>query len=205
MAAFYQPPATYIPTYLHSYIPTQLHPYIPTYVHTYIPRSPLFVSRCCIDWERKKQAALMLKKPQHSFLPFAFPAFLSSSRLRLLTWWWWPVMSSPSRRRYVSQENHYECTLNIFECLKDVEQQVGFCHFWFRLDGFDGHPWTMNMMLPRNSMHAGREPGNDCLGAREAQGCIGMWDQDPGQKYLRELCLNGGSWMAILTLHFSLS
>ena len=97
---------TYIPTYLHSYIPTQLHPYIPAYVHTYIPRSSLLVSRCCIDWELKKQAALMLKKPQHSLLPFVFPAFLSSSKYfpnysklfkdlmmkwfdRVLPWSWW--------------------------------------------------------------------------------------------------------------------
>ena len=74
---------TRIPAYLHfcilhTCIPTYLHPYIPTYVHTYIPRSPLFASCCCIDWELKKQTAFMLKKPQHSFLPFVFPAFLSS-------------------------------------------------------------------------------------------------------------------------------
>ena len=70
---------TYIPTYLHTYIPTYLHTYIPTYLHTYIPRSPLFVSRYCIYRELKKQAALVFKNPKHSFLPFVFPAFLSSS------------------------------------------------------------------------------------------------------------------------------
>lgn len=69
----------------------------------------------------------------------------------------------------ITRESPYECTLN---ALKTLKKQVGFCHFW--LIRWNGHPWTMNMMFPRNSMHAGREPGNDCLGARKAQSCIGM-------------------------------
>ena len=111
---------TRIPAYLHfcilhTCIPTYLHPYIPTYVHTYIPRSPLFASCCCIDWEPKRQTAFMLKKPQHSFLPFVFPAFLSSFNF---------VSDSHDWRAWLSEDSKHQTQIRQIDRMLNFSTKI---------------------------------------------------------------------------------